>query len=141
MAHDETDFDKLLREAREWDARDRARHKSSAMTDGGAAEPFPAASRGPTVSIGELEKKTAMDLGPKREATPKAERPKVEMLRAETPKPVAAIKTAFETVMKQAQAQRAADRAKAADRARRKGGWGWIWLLIALYFVFKHFVR
>lgn len=135
MAHDETEFDKLLKEAREWDARDRARHKSSVMEEDGAAEPFPPASRAPMVTIEELAKKTAADLGPKREP------PKVETPTVETPKPTVAIRAALGTVVKQAQAQRVADRAKAADRAKRKGGWGWIWVLILLYFVFKRFVR
>jgi len=125
MAHDETEFDKLLKETREWEARDRARHKSSGMKDEGGAEPFPAPSRAPTVTIEELEKRTAVDLGRKPEPPPK-----VEM-----PKPAAAIKVALKTAMKQAQAQ------QAADRTRKKGGWGWIWVVILLYFIIKHFAR
>jgi len=138
MAQDETEFDKLLKEAREWEARDRARHKPFAMKEDGDARPFPPASRAPAVTVEELEKKTAADLQPpKREAPPKAQAPRVEMQ-----KPAAAIKAAFETVVKQAQAQRAADRAKAPERAKRKGGWGsLIWVLILLYFIFKHFLH
>ena len=40
MAQDETEFDKLLKETREWEARDRARHGSSAMRED---EPVPVA--------------------------------------------------------------------------------------------------
>jgi len=124
MTHDDTDFDRLLKETREWEARDRARHKSIGMKDGDGAEPFPAGPRAPTVTVEELERKTAADLKPIREPPPGAE----------TPKPATAIKIALRAV-KQAQAHRP------ADRARSKGGWGWIWALILLYFIIKHFTR
>ena len=51
MAQDETEFDKLLKEAREWDARDRARHKSFDIAQGAEAprapQPAPAATPKP----------------------------------------------------------------------------------------------
>ena len=137
MPQDETEFDKLLKETREWEARDRARHKAFAMKDDGDAEPFAAASRAPAVTVDDLRKKVAADLQPPmRETAPKAQAARVEM-----PKPATAIKAALETVVKQAQTQRAADRAKAAERTKGKGAWGWIWVVVLLYFIFKHFVR
>jgi len=127
MAQDESDFEKLLQEAREWDARDRARHKSL-MSDRNGADPFPTASRAPTVTVEELGKKAATDFDRKRAPPPRAEAP-----RAEAPRPAASIKVALKTAVKQAQAQ------SAAGRAARKGNWGWIWIAILLYFIIKHF--
>jgi hypothetical protein len=125
MAHDETDFDQLLKEAREWDARDRQRHKAM-MQDDAVAQAFPtAASPPPTVSIGELQKKATADLGT-------ARRPDVKMHAVQAAK-------AFRDVLQTA-AKRPREPAK-AERAKRKGGWGWIIYLIAAYFFFKHFLR
>jgi hypothetical protein len=125
MAHDETDFDQLLKEAREWDARDRQRHKAM-MQDDGAGQALPtAASPPPTVSIQELQKTVAADPGT-------ATRPDVKMHAAQAAK-------AFRDVLETA-AKRPREQAK-AERAKRKGGWGWIIYLIAAYFLFKHFLR
>jgi len=125
MARDETDFDKLLKETREWEARDRDRRKSFGMKDDEAMEPPSVASRAPTVTVEELRRRTRPDLEPKAGPGPAMQ----------APNPAAAIQAALKTGIRQAQAQRT------TERARRKRGWGWIWLLIALYFVFKHFVR
>ena len=57
MAQDETEFDKLLKETREWEARDRARHGSSAMSEDEPAPGVPAPPRTPT--------KTAMPISMK----------------------------------------------------------------------------
>jgi hypothetical protein len=46
---------------------------------------------------------------------------------------------AFRDVLQTA-AKRPREPAK-AERAKRKGGWGWIIYLIAAYFLFKHFLR
>lgn len=125
MANDDTEFDKLLKEAREWDARDRARHKSL-MKDDDAADSFVAPSRAPTVTIAELGKKAAVDLNAGRQAP-----------RMETPKPAPSFKVALKTVVKQAKAQQATERAKP-----KASGWGWIiWALIIGYFVLKRFVH
>ncbi len=143
MAQDETEFDKLLKETREWEARDRARHKSSMMEDGAEAS-FPAASRAPMVTIEELEKKTAVGLEPTRDAQAQAKaqaQARVQTPKVEVPRAAATIKAAIETAMKQAQVLRTTDRGKAAPRAKGKGGWSWIWWLVALYFIFRHYLR
>ena len=129
MASDETEFDKLLREAREWEARDRARHPPFGMKEEGDGDPFPrpspspsppsSSSPAPTVTIEELRKKVAMGVKP----------------RIDAPKAAAAIKGAIQDAMKQGQAQRT------TVREKKKGGWGWIWILIVLYFFFKAFLR
>jgi len=112
MAQDETEFDKLLREAREWEARDRARHPPFGMEDHAGDEP-------------------SMPQAPKarvpKPATPQA------------PKPAEATWGTLKAAMKQAQAQ--ARSQTQATRARKKGNWGWVWVPILLYFVFRHFVR
>ena len=125
MANDDSDFEKLLKEAREWDARDRARHQSL-MKDDSGADSFAIPSRAPTVTIDELEKKAAVDLNAGRQ------RPMME-----TPKPAASIKVALKTAVKQAKAQ------QTMERAKPKGsGFGWIiWALIIGYFVFKRFLH
>ena len=124
MARDETEFDRLLNEAREWEARDRARHRSFGMKEDGAAQPFPAASRAPAVT-GE---------GPGRKAAP-GRAPKLGPTPGMEPRTPPKIMSVLETAMKEMQAQ------AAANRAKRKGRWGWIWVPILLYFVFRHFVR
>lgn len=124
MASDETEFDKLLKEAREWDARDRLRHKPL-IRDEGDAEPFATASRAPVVTIAELEKKT-VDLNAGRQAP-----------RMEAPKIGPSIKIALKTAVKQAKAQQATERAKT-----KSGGWGWIiWALVIGYFVLKRYLH
>ncbi len=146
MASDETEFDKLLREAREWDARDRARHPPFGMKEDGDADSFPRASpsppSAPTVTIEELRKKIAIDVKPKTEAA-KIEAPDVgpaprmgALPSIDAPKAAAAIKGAIQDAMKQAQAQRTTVREK-----KKGGGWGWIWILVVLYFFFKTFLR
>jgi hypothetical protein len=129
MSNDETEFDKLLKDAREWDARDRSRHKGFDMQDEGAGEPFASRPRAPVVTIEELEKKEAADLHAGREPP-----------RIETPAKAA---TAIKAVLKTAVSQAKAEQAKARERARPKGGgWGWIvWALVIAYFVFKHYLR
>ena len=127
MASDETEFDKLLRETREWEARERARHPPFGMKEDGDADPFPrpspspspSPSPAPTVTIEELRKKVAMGVKP----------------RIDAPKAAAAIKGAMQDAVKQAQAQRT------TVREKKKGGWGWIWILIVLYILFKTFLR
>ena len=123
MAQDETEFDKLLKETREWEARDRERHKHSGMNGDAERDGFAPASRAPSVTTGEFGK-NATDVGPSREPP--------RML--ETPKPAGAIRI-LKAAVKQAQAQ------PETTRARRKGGWGWIWVVILMYFLFRHFVR
>ena len=148
MASDETEFDKLLRETREWEARERARHPPFGMKEDGDADPFPrpspspSPSPAPTVTIEELRKKIAIDVKPRVEA-PKIEPPDVgpapkmgALPRIDAPKAAAAIKGAIQDAVKQAQAQRTTVREK-----KKGGGWGWIWILIVLYFFFKTFLR
>ena len=131
MAHDETEFDKLLKEAREWDARDRARHKSFGMQEGGAEPAFQAASRAPTVTLGELGRNATPNLEASREPPSNAPAAKPAL----AAKPAPALKLAIKTAVKQAQAQ------AAAQPRKSKAGWGWIVWLVVLYFVFKHFLR
>ena len=138
MASDETEFDKLLREAREWEARDRARHPPFGMKEDGDADPFPrpSPSPAPTATIEELRKKIAIDVKPKMEAPDIGPAPKMGALPSiDAPKAAAAIKGAIQDAMKQAQSQRT------TVREKKKGGWGWIWILIVLYFFFKAFLR
>lgn len=127
MASDETEFDKLLREAREWEARDRARHPPFGMREDGDADSFSRTSPSPppTVTIEELRQKGAIGAKPRMGALPGIDAPKA----------AAAIKGAIHDAMKQAQAQRT------TVREKKKGGWGWIWIVIVLYFVFKTFLR
>ncbi len=124
MAKDETDFDRLLKEAREWEARDRARHKPFGMDEEVDSPPSPAASSAPEVTIEELRKKARANA---RNAPPAAT--------LETPTSPKEVMTALKAAMKQRQSVRVAQRTKG------KGGWGWIWLLIILFFVVKHFMR
>ena len=130
MAHDETDFDQLLKETREWEARDRQRHKSFGMKEDDGTEAFPAApARAPTVTLEELHKKVAADLG-------KAPQPAAKMQAIKAAK---AFRIALETAAKR---PRESQPPAKAERAKRKGGgWGWIIYLIAAYFFYKHFLR
>ncbi|HXS52389.1 MAG TPA: hypothetical protein VN782_07650 [Usitatibacter sp.] len=81
MAQDETEFDRLLKETREWEARDRARHPASAMKDEGDGDSFRPASRAPTVTTGELEKKTTADLNLKPPPKAQAAQPQATRVR------------------------------------------------------------
>jgi hypothetical protein len=130
MSDDETEFDKLLREAREWDARDRSRHKAFDM-DEDAADSFAARPRAPVV-LDEQAKKGATDPGAGREP-PRMEAPA---------KAASTIQAALKTAVSQAKAERAKAR-QATGRARPKGGgWGWIvWALVIAYFIFKRYLH
>jgi hypothetical protein len=132
MSNDETEFDKLLKEAREWDARDRARHKAFEMQDDAAGDSFASRPRAPVATIGELEKKDAMDLRAGREPSG-----------IEAPsRPSTAIKSVLKTAVSQAKARQANAR-QGTERTRAKGGgWGWIvWALVIAYFVFTRYLN
>jgi hypothetical protein len=137
MAQDETEFDRLLRETREWEARDRARHPAFGMKDDAGGDAFPPASRVPTATIGELEKKAAADVASK--PPPKAQAASSQAPNAAAPHSGDVTWGDLKAAMKQARAQAKAQ--SQTTRVRRKGGWGWVWVLILLYFLFRHFVR
>lgn len=125
MSSNESDFDKLLKEAREWDARDRARHKSFDMEGDGDARPSMAGSRAPVVTIEELAKRVDADVQPSRALSAPKTAPQ---------KRAQAVTNALNAAMKQKQAQAHAERGK-------RGGWGWMWLLVFLYFAIKFFAH
>lgn len=74
MAHDETEFDKLLKETREWEARDRARHKGLGMNEDARPDGFAPASRAPSIATGELGKKAAVKQAQGQSETTRARR-------------------------------------------------------------------
>ncbi|HEX3097558.1 MAG TPA: hypothetical protein VHQ02_07560 [Usitatibacter sp.] len=67
MSQDETEFDKLLKETREWEARDRARHGPSAMSENDAAPVVP----GPTRTPAKAAEPISMKQKPAQAAIPK----------------------------------------------------------------------
>lgn len=117
MANDETEFDKLLRETREWEARDRARHQSRSMEDHSSPTSRAPASPRPTVTVEELRGRTIKSIAAERTA-------------AAGP----AIKMVLKSALKNADAQRAAKGAKGS-------AWGWIWAILILFFIVRHFIH
>ena len=118
MANDETEFDKLLRETREWEARDRARHQSRAMEDDSAPRPRGPASPRPTVTVEELRGKAAKSLA-------------AEKMTSAGP----AIKMALKSALKNADAQ------QRAAKGSKGSAWGWIWAILILFFIVRHFIH
>jgi hypothetical protein len=123
MGSDESDFDKLLKEAREWEARDRARHRSFAVEGDGEARPPAAGPQAPR-SAAEAHAKGA-DAMPGRGAFMKpAPRERVQTI-------TEALRAAMARTQAQAQ----------ANPRKRGGGWGWIWVLVVLYFLFRRYLH
>jgi hypothetical protein len=128
MDQDETEFDKLLRETREWEARDRQRHKSVAMADDRPSEfPRPSPPKAPSVTVEDiLGRSTKPVSSPKPASTPPATPAGVTM---------SDFKAAFKAAAKATEAQRT------AGRRGKASPWGWIWAILILFFLIRHFAR